>query len=88
MKFHHGCSQCRSGPTLGSPQNVFRHPLLVVSKKIFDVMAHPEAEWPSQKSVLIFFFFHYFLVPLADKIPAEPLPENLKLVGFMFAQGG
>jgi len=35
-----------------------------------------------------FFFFHYFLVPLADKIPAEPLPENLKLVGFMFAQGG
>jgi len=60
MKFHHGWCHCRSGPTLGSPQNAFRDPLLVVSKKNFDVMAHPEAEWLSQKSVLIFSFSLFF----------------------------
>ena len=51
-------------------------------------MAHPEAEWLSRKSVLIFYFFTIFLVPLADTISAEPSPENLQLVGLMFVQGG
>jgi len=27
---------------------------MVVSKKYFDFMAHPEAEWPSQQNTLIF----------------------------------
>ena len=48
---------------LRAPQNA-----MVISKKSLDVMAHPEAEWPSQQNIPIFYFFlfHYFLVPLAD----------------------
>jgi len=39
-------------------------------------MAHPEAEWPSQKFPN-FLFFHYLFSSLADLISAEPSPENL-----------
>ena len=43
-------------------------------------MTHHEVEWPSQQKLLIFYFFlfHYFLVPLADKISAELSPESLQ----------
>jgi len=36
--------------------------LIVASQKGFNVMAHPETEWPSQQNILIlyFFLFHYF----------------------------
>jgi len=36
-----------------------RAPLIVVSKKKFDVMAHPEAECPSQQNILIFIFSYF-----------------------------
>jgi len=35
-----------------------------------------------------FFFISLFLVPLADTILAELLPERLPLGGFIFVQGG
>jgi len=57
--------QCRSGRTLGHPENAFTGPLIVISKKkYFDVMAHPQAEWPSPQKNLIFCFFsfHHFSV--------------------------
>jgi len=53
-------------------------------------MAHPEAEWPSQQSSLIFycFLFHHFLVPLADKILAEQTPERLQWGTSCLCRGG
>jgi len=52
-------------------------------------MAHPEAEWPLQQNIFIFYFFlfQYFLVPLADTISAELSPESRQMRGFMFVQG-
>jgi len=40
-------------------------------------MLHLEPEWPSKQDIQIFklFLFHYFLVPLADTIFAEPGPQ-------------
>jgi len=53
---------------------------MVVSKKYFDITAHPEAKWPSQQNILIFCFFYFtvFLVPFADTFSTEPLPESLQ----------
>ena len=46
---------------LWAPKNAFRGLQRVISKNDFDIMAHPEAEWPSQQSICIFYFFlfHY-----------------------------
>jgi len=34
---------------------------MVISKKYFDITAHPEAKWPSQQNILIFvILLHYF----------------------------
>jgi len=33
---------------------------MVISKKYFDITAHPEAKWPSQQNIQFFFLFHYF----------------------------
>jgi len=54
-------------------------PLMAIFKKYFDVMAHLDAEWPSQQNILIFIFSYFtiILVPLADTISAEPPPESL-----------
>ena len=49
-------------------------------------MAHPEAEWPSQKFPN-FLFFHYLFSSLADLISAETSPEHLQLMGLMIVQG-
>jgi len=50
---------------------------MVISKKYFDITAHPEAKWPSQQNTLIFCFIIFF-VPFADTILTEPSPENLQ----------
>jgi len=52
-------------------------------------MAHPEAEWPSQESSLIFycFLFHHFLVPLADNFGRTDARTS-SMGNFMFVQGG
>jgi len=36
-------------------------PPMVISKKYFDITAHPEANWPSQQNILIFCFFYFTL---------------------------
>jgi len=51
---------------------------MVISKKYFDITAHPEAKWPSQQNIQFFFYFTIFLVPLADTILTEPSPESLQ----------
>jgi len=52
---------------------------MAIFKKYFDVMAHLDAEWPSQQNILIFIFSYFtiILVPLVDTISAEPPPESL-----------
>jgi len=40
------------------PQNAYRAPM-VISKKYFDITAHPKAKWPSQQLTVIFCSFHF-----------------------------
>jgi len=56
------CTQCRISPTLGSPQNAYRGPLMVVYKKV-NVMLHLEVQWTSKQNIVI-----------AETILAEPGP--------------
>jgi len=43
-----------------SPPKRLQGPLMVISEKnYFDVSAHPEVEWFSQKHILIFSFYYF-----------------------------
>jgi len=60
-------------------ENANRGPSVVISKKYFDITAHPEAKWSSQQNILIFcFFIPPFLVPFTDTISTAPMPESLQ----------
>jgi len=53
---------------------------MVISKKYFELTAHPETKWPSQQNILFSCFFHFtnFSVPFADTISTKPSPKSFQ----------
>jgi len=45
-------AQCRISPTLDPPQSAYKSPLMVIYKKVFDVMLHLEASWLSENTLI------------------------------------
>jgi len=49
----HSISQCRNSPTPSPPKCLQGHPLMMIYKKMFDIMLYLEAKWPSKQNILI-----------------------------------
>jgi len=81
--------QCHSSRTL-PPQNACRVPPNGDFKKQdFDIMAYPEAEWPSQQNILTFCFFpfHYFFSSTCGHNFSRTVARKSSIGGFMLVQG-
>jgi len=83
------CMTSAVAAQLWAPKNAYRAPLMVISKKRLRRCFTSRGRMALATKYLNFYFFlfHYFLVPLANPISAEPSPESLPLGGFMFVQG-